>query len=330
MSIRNKPPYAHPGPDTTIDRIITQLVKRMSNIRRSRIQVRRTIATLSVVLLMVLTACSQKGLRYETDDTPSEIEGYELVWHDEFNEGTKPDSTDWSYQHGFRRNKELQWFQADNVTIEDGLLVFEGRRERVENPNYDSTSTEWRESRRYAEYTSSSIETRGKESFKYGIFEVRARIDTAKGLWPAIWTLGADTTRGWPANGEIDMMEYYRVDGEPTILANAAWADSSHNAVWDDEMVPFSRFLEQDPQWPEKFHTWRMHWTEDYIKLYLDGELLNEIDLSTTLNPDGYNPFHHPHYILLNLSIGALGGDPSNTEFPKYYEVDYVRVYQKK
>ncbi len=72
-----------------------------------------------------------------------------------------------------------------------------------------------------------------------------------------------------------------------------------------------------------------MHWTEDYIHMYLDEEMLKEIDLSKTFNPDGFNPFHQPHYILLNLAIGSNGGDASETEFPRTFEVDYVRVYQK-
>jgi hypothetical protein len=72
-----------------------------------------------------------------------------------------------------------------------------------------------------------------------------------------------------------------------------------------------------------------MDWTESYIRLYLDDEILNAIDLSKTFNPDGFNPFHQPHYILLNLALGANGGDPAATVFPRKYEVDYVRVYQK-
>ena len=73
-----------------------------------------------------------------------------------------------------------------------------------------------------------------------------------------------------------------------------------------------------------------MDWDEKSIRLYLDDELLNETDLSTTVNPDGFQPFHQPHYVLLNLAIGGQnGGDPSNTKFPTRYEVDYVRVYQK-
>lgn len=278
------------------------------------------------VMLLIMAGCSQNN-----QDNPLKIKGYELVWHDEFNseDGSKPDSTDWGYEHRFVRNNELQWYQEDNAAIQDGKLVIEGRRERVQNTSYDSTSSDWRKNRPEAEYTSASINTRGKHSFKYGMFKIRAKIDTSKGMWPAIWTLGTHPDRGWPANGEIDIMEFYRVDGEPTILANAAWAEEHNQDVWDDQKVPFSKFLREDPQWPEKFHIWKMDWTEDYIRLFLDDKLINEVDLSKTTNPDGFNPFHQPHYILLNLAIGSNGGDPSDTSFPRRYEVDYVRVYQK-
>ncbi len=284
------------------------------------------ITGLIVVVMVITAACNQRG---QPDDTPSEIEGYTLVWNDEFNDGSKPDTSDWSYENGFVRNRELQWYQSDNASIEDGLLVIEGRTEKIENDNYDTTGSDWRKNRPYADYTSSSINTRGKQSFQYGLFEVRARIDTSEGMWPAIWTLGTSRKRGWPANGEIDIMEFYRIDGEPSILANAAWVDENGGSIWDDEKIPFNHFLDKDPEWPEKFHIWKMDWTKDYIKLYLDDELINEIDLDETINPDGFNPFHQPHYILLNLAIGSNGGEPAGTEFPKKYEVDYVRVYQK-
>ncbi|RXG15578.1 glycosyl hydrolase family 16 [Leeuwenhoekiella aestuarii] len=254
-------------------------------------------------------------------------QGYELIWHDEFDTGTKPDSDSWSYEHGFVRNNELQWYQEENAAVDNGNLVITGRREEVANPDYNAVSGDWRRSRKEAQYTSSSINTRGKFQFQYGIVEVRAKIDTASGMWPAIWTLGVE--KGWPSNGEIDMMEYYQVDGKPHILANAAWGPSWQNVSWDSAKIPFTEFLKKDPQWPEKFHIWKMEWTPDFIKLYLDDELLNEIDLAKTKNSDGSNGFQQPHYILLNLAIGSNGGDPSQTQFPKEYLVDYVRVFQK-
>ncbi|MBL4560912.1 MAG: sulfatase-like hydrolase/transferase [Labilibaculum sp.] len=254
--------------------------------------------------------------------------GYELTWADEFDKEGKPNDKYWSYEEGFVRNKELQWYQADNANVSKGVLQLEGKKEIVKNKNYKKKSKNWRKNRKTAEYTSASIKTRNKFSFQYGVLEVRAKIDSRMGMWPAIWTLGVD--KKWPANGEIDLMEFYQQDGEAKILANAAWANEKQQAVWDSEKIAYSEFTKHELDWAEKFHIWKMDWTEEYIRLYLDDVLLNEIDLSKTLNPDGFNPFHQPHYILLNLAIGSNGGDPSQTKFPGTYEVDYVRVYQKK
>jgi len=165
--------------------------------------------------------------------------------------------------------------------------------------------------------------TRGLHAWQYGRFEMRARIDTRPGLWLAFWTLGVNG--GWPRNGEVDIMEYYRGD----LLANAAWGAAERGrAVWDDIRKPIASF--GVPGWSKQFHIWRMDWDQDFIKLYVDGQLLNDVDLSKTVNGDGtnVNPFRQPHYLLVNLAIGGQGGDPSATEFPARYEVDYIRVYQ--
>lgn len=251
-------------------------------------------------------------------------DGYVLVWADEFNREGAPDPNNWVYEHGFERNEELQWYQPDNATCKDGLLVIEARRERRPNPIYDPNARDWRRSRQYIEYTSTSMKTIRKHSWTFGRFEMRGRIDTRAGIWPAFWTLGS--ARGWPGCGEIDIMEYYR----GMLLANACWAGERRwSAVWDDSRKPITEF---PADWSSKFHVWRMDWDKDSIKLYVDDELLNTIELSKTINatPDKANPFHEPHYMLLNLAIGgANGGDPSKTEFPSRFEVDYVRVYQK-
>lgn len=277
------------------------------------------------LLQVLLGICTITQAQYNPVGTE-----YKLVWQEEFENSGLVDPKAWSFESGFKRNKELQWYQEPNAVVVDGHLVITGKREEVKNTNFDPESADWLRNREFAEYTSSSINTRGKYEFQYGIMEVRAKIDTSMGMWPAIWTLGI--TKPWPSNGEIDVMEYYRVKGEATILANAAWADEGqYQAKWDDAKIPFSNFLQKDPEWPSKFHLWRMEWTEDSIKLFLDDELLNEIDLARTVNPDGFNPFHQPHYILLNLAIGGNnGGDPTFSDFPSEYVVDYVRVYQKK
>ncbi len=268
--------------------------------------------------------------------SPTMYEGYTLKWADEFDEDGRP-SDAWSYEIGFQRNEELQWYQEDNATVKNGCLIIEGRQENVINPNYVAQSEDWRTNRPLAEYTSSCVTTQHSYTFMYGLLEVRAKIPTTMGSWPAIWTLG--NIWEWPMNGEIDLLEFYLKNGVPSIFANACWSSNEKwTAVWDDTYTPLTHFLDKDPEWANKFHLWRMDWDKEHIRLYLDDELLNEIDLSTTYN-QGYegnyiNPFNTDYpgfgdYILLNLAIGSNGGTPDNTKFPLKYWVDYVRVYQK-
>jgi beta-glucanase (GH16 family) len=250
---------------------------------------------------------------------------WKLVWADEFNVDGRPNPAKWTYERGFVRNEELQWYQPENARCEGGLLIIEGKREQKPNPGYKPGSTQWRETRPTIDYTAASLITRGLHSFQYGRFEMRGRIDTRPGLWPAFWTLGVQGE--WPANGEIDIMEYYR----GMLLANAAWGSGvRYKAVWDDLKKPITEF--NDPQWSQNFHVWRMDWDEQWIRLYVDDELLNEVELEGTYNQDAEkkNPFRQPHYLLLNLAIGGMnGGDPAETTFPSRFEVDYVRVYQR-
>lgn len=257
---------------------------------------------------------------------------YQLVWCDEFNTDGRLDDASWNYEKGFTRNHELQWYQPDNAYCLGGHLIIEARQEKRPNPMYEEGSKDWRKSREFIECTSSSVTTRGKHEFQYGRFEVRARIPVAKGAWPAIWTLG--NSLPWPSCGEIDIMEFYRIKGVRHILANAAWGtERRSSAKWDTQTVPFAKYLEMNPDWATEFHVWRMDWDEEAIRLYLDDELLNETLLSETINgsPDHQNPFKQPHYILLNLAVGGDNGGPVEADaYPMRYEIDYVRIYQKK
>ena len=292
------------------------------------------------ILILLLSATAQA----------QQQDSLQLVWHDEFDYDGAPDSTRWQYEYGFVRNQELQWYQPQNARVTDGVLQIVGRHERVENPRFRARSRDWRRNREAAEFTSACILTRDHFSFRYGRLEVRARIPVASGAWPAIWTLG--NCWGWPACGEIDVMEFYRVPPQtmkihhttasrerslPIILANACWQAPEGRDAWNTSRTPLSHFTDRDPEWTQRFHVWRMDWTPEYIRLYLDDELLNDIPTAPADNGGGeahnVNPFANEvpgfgHYILLNLAIGSSGGQPDLTAFPMVYEVDYVRVYQ--
>ena len=251
--------------------------------------------------------------------------GFTLVWADEFDADGPLNPKNWTYETGFVRNEELQWYQPENARVAGGHLVIEARRERKPNPQHDPSGTDWRRSRAAVEYTSSSLRTRGLHSWQYGYFEMRARIDTRAGLWPAWWTLG--TAGVWPHNGEIDIMEYYRGN----LLANAAWGGAARNrSMWDDVRKPVASL---GADWSSQFHVWRMLWDERSIRISVDDVWLNDVDLETTTDQDGsgINPLRQPHYMLVNLAIGGTqGGDPTPTAFPAQYEIDYIRVYQRR
>ena len=281
------------------------------------------------LLLTILTSLPLLATTLTLGQTiPSD---YHLVWADEFTADGRPDSTNWNFEHGFVRNHEAQWYQPDNAYQKDGLLIIEARQADRPNPLFDENSSNWQTARKTIDYTSACLTTRGKFDFLYGRLEIRARIPVGYGAWPVIWTLGSWCE--WPSCGEIDLMEFYRVDGVPHILANAAWGNDTHwSAVWNSRKTPFQHFLDIDPFWPSRFHVWRMDWDETAIRIYLDDELLNEIPQSQTVNGSigGHvSPFHHPQYILLNLALGGdNGGTILDSCLPMRYEIDYVRVYQ--
>ncbi|MCM2275399.1 MAG: glycoside hydrolase family 16 protein [Candidatus Didemnitutus sp.] len=258
------------------------------------------------------------------EPAPAVPPGYRLVWADEFEADGPPDPAKWTFEQGFARNKELQWYQAENARCAGGRLIIEARRESRPNPRHEPGSRDWRRSRPTVDYTSASVTTRGLHAWLYGRIEVRAKIDVRAGMWPAIWTLGVENR--WPANGEIDVMEYY----SGKVLANTFWAQEGRN---QPAGVVVKKSLEElsGPQWAEDFHVWRLDWDAAEIRIYVDDVLWHRTPIAEAqrFKPEQAHPFQQPHYLILNLAVGANGGDPSAAEFPARFEVDYVRVYQR-
>lgn len=294
---------------------------------------------LSIALVASLGALAQT----ETENDTTVYPGYKLVFHDEFNVDGKPDPNYWSFEHGYVRNHEDQYYQEDNAFCKDGKLIIEGRKESVKNEAYKKGSTDWKTCNEYTTYTSSSMISKGQTSgeyvsaWMYGRFEIKAKIPCYMGCWPAIWTLG--TEYDWPSNGEVDLMEYYPSGSTELLHANVAWGSTTHwVAQWASKTKKIQDLEVNDPNWKDEFHVWRMDWDSTYIKLYVDNILLNSVNLDRTINPrtgwfkyDNINPYRdHYQYILLNLALGGdNGGSLSNTPFPCQYQIDYVRIYQK-
>ncbi len=278
-------------------------------------------------ILSGLFSCKESNKLTSKSDVSKTFksDGYKLVWADEFDKDGLPNPENWRFEKGFVRNQELQWYQAENAWCEKGVLIIEGRKEIKLNPDYQHGSSDWKKNKEKISYTASSMNTSDKHSWKYGRFVMRGRIDISKGLWPAWWTLGV--AGHWPANGEIDIMEYYK----DKLLANIACIGLNHKTEWYSKTIAIDSL--GGKKWASQFHLWRMDWNESSISLYIDDLLMNKVELSRLVNKDrsGFNPFKQPHYMLLNLAIGGMnGGDPADTRFPNRFEVDYVRVYQKK
>jgi len=293
-----------------------------------------------VALVVFLVASSREGanggsgaevpslasLAEATGDAPERHRaGWRLVWHDEFNQAARcPDRAKWGFERGFVRNAELQWYQPDNASCHDGVLVIEARQADKPNPNYRPNSTDWRENRASAGYTSASMTS--KRSFTYGRFEMFARIDTRQGSWPAFWTLGVAFRRNpnaWPQSGEVDIMEYYR----STVLANVC-KPKRKECAWSSTRQSLASL--GGDAWTNAFHLWTMEWSAGRIDLFLDGKRVNHFPVDT-LGAGDRNPYlDKPAFLLLSQAIGGEnGGDPTNTTFPVRFAVDYVRVYHR-
>jgi beta-glucanase (GH16 family) len=237
--------------------------------------------------------------------------GWTLDFADEFDRPGDLDSAKWGYETGYIRNGEKQYYttRSENVRVEGGNLVIEGRKEAYQG---------------YA-YTSASVNTRGRFEFLYGRVEVRAKLPSGRGSWPAIWMLGTNIREArWPACGEIDIMENVGFD---PLRIHASVHTAAYNHVIGTQKTAIVNVT--DPS--AEFHVYAMEWYADRIDVFVDGQkyftFKNEGTGSSTW------PFDKPHYLLINLAIGGgWGGQKGidDSSFPQRYVIDYVRIYRRR
>lgn len=260
-----------------------------------------------------------------------------LVWHDEFDKPGLPDPEHWTYEEGYCRNQELQYYtkaRRKNARIAGGRLILEAHLDAYKH----GSDTEL--------CSSACITTHGKHAWTYGRFEIRARVPGGRGVWPAIWMLGEDIGEvGWPRCGEIDIMEF--VGFEPDVLhftlhgpgqkpdggrkpsARGSKAAGKRLAPVRHVMTPGCRLVH--PPALDSFVTYVLEWEPSALRLFIDGTLLREFTKKTDLAEFSPYPFRKPHYLLLNLAIGGAWGGQKGIDpgiFPAQFEVEYVRVYQ--
>lgn len=275
----------------------------------------------SALVLTLLIGCD-KSESVEGCPDPTNVEGYELVWSDEF-EGTGIDTSKWSYDLGDGcdlgqdlcgwGNNELQYYTSrpENSFIDDGKLVIKAVREF---PAYLGQYT----------YTSARLVTKGKGDWTYGRMDIRAKLPTGQGLWPAIWMLHTDTTYGrWPKSGEIDIME--NIGNESSrVFGTIHYGHDFWRFTSQDTILPTGSFATD-------FHTFSAIWTDNCIQFLVDNKPYGYPVTRSTVLPTTW-PFDHNFHMLLNVAVGGnLPGNPDgSTRFPQQMEVDYVRVYQRR
>ena len=272
----------------------------------------KKLLILLAVLLLVLPLAAQ------AEDIP-QYEGYELVWHDEF-DGETLDRADWNREirKAYWTNNELQAYTGGdaNIFLRDGKLVLKA----IKHVNEKGSVS----------YTSGKVQTQDKHDFLYGKIVVRAKVPQGQGLWPAIWMMPTRESKygSWPRCGEIDIME---ILGHQTHIA---YANLHYGEPHAEQQGVYT--LTDGTSFSDDFHEFGVEWEPGEFRFYIDGELFHTVNdwYSASFGQERPYPapFNQTFYLQLNLAVGGTwpGNPDETTNFDRAeFEIDYVRVYQK-
>jgi len=252
-----------------------------------------------------VTAKSQSGKTTVKSAQVTVSAAEALVWSDEFNTAGAPDPGKWGYDLGNNNgwgNNELEYYtnRTDNAVVSNGTLKINLKKE-----DYNGFG-----------YTSARLLTKGKFNFKYGRVEVKAKLPTGVGTWPAIWALGSNVdTTPWPACGEIDIMEHVGKQ------QNTIFSTMHYPGHYGGGGVGGTT---QNPTASTDFHVYSLDWTPANLKFAIDGVVYYTFPNSADL------PFNNNFFLILNVAMGGnFGGPAVDPNFTSSsMEVDYVRVYK--
>ena len=232
-------------------------------------------------------------------------------WSDEFTNDGAPDPSKWGYDIGGGGwgNNELQFYtnSTDNAIVSNGKLVITARKEAFNGSNY----------------TSARLVTRNKGDFLYGRVEVRAKLPSGRGTWPAIWMLPTDWVYGnWPNSGEIDIMEHVGYDPNRVHFSihTEAYNHTKNTQKSNNRVIPTAM---------TEFHIYRMDWSAYAVRGYYDDQFMFEF--VNEGKGSAVWPFDKKFHLLLNFAVGGNWGGVNgvdDTVFPAAFEIDYVRMYK--
>lgn len=244
-------------------------------------------------------------------------EKMKLVWSDEFDHGTMPDTTKWNYDQGDGcpdlcgwGNNEMQYYttgKSENARIENGKLVIEAHRQPMGS----------------REYTSARLKSKHKGDWTYGRIVVSAKLPKGLGVWPAIWMLPTEWAYGrWPASGEIDIMEHvgYMPD---SLFGSIHTAKFNHIAGTQVTKGIYSNTMSS------AFHEYGIEWNKEKIDFLFDGKVYQTFKNDND-GPESW-PFDKAFHIIINIAVGGNWGGKHGVDvsiWPQQLLVDYVRVYQ--
>lgn len=251
-----------------------------------------------------ITVSAYNGSQFTTGNkTLIVYKTIQLLWSDEFDTNGAPDSSKWGYDIGSNNgwsNNEVQNYtnRAENSFVSNGVLKIVTIKE-----NYGGSS-----------YTSARLKSQGKFSFKYGRIDIRAKLPTGGGTWPALWMLGENISSvSWPACGEIDIMEHLGNN-----LGQIHGSLHSPNNFGGNSNSGITTITNATTQ----FHVYSLDWSETSIKFYVDNNLYYNLTNTASL------PFNSNFFFILNTAMGGWGGTIDPNFISSTFEIDYVRVYQ--
>lgn len=299
---------------SNIEIFVTANIKRQPNIT---FDINLSSPT-GVVLKNSSAKCTIITINGETLETPNigyigenSYPGMSLVWSDEFNTN-ELDQSQWNQEIGNGEggwgNSELQYYTSSkkNTFVSNGNLIVEARKEDISG----------------FQYSSGRLTTKGKREFKYGRIDIRAKLPKGKGIWPALWMLGANiNTVGWPACGEIDIMEL--IGSEANKVHGTLHWKGTNGHVYKGGSLTLT-----NGDFSQEFHVYSLIWEEDNIQWLVDDKIFYKIQKSD-FGSANY-PFNADQFFIINLAVGGNwpGVPDSNTIFPQRLFVDYIRIFQ--